>query len=240
MRNRGTSSVVLLVVVIAIILIAASYSFLTRKSGEGLPVYPGAAPSEIPESGLFSGELLSDFVSHGISVSAYTTGTSPNEVLDWYRSEMSNRGWTKILDNAVFDNCHLLSFQRENEGAGVFENRGTLILVYGTLEQFQAVAEEWLQEKQAPPYPALSAAPATSDNTIRIYVQTGSLSAGEWEYSVSQTEGSYSWVTGTEELSSPYVTLGTFTQGIHYVSLRHIHPLPTGHIYFTDVEVIIS
>ncbi len=237
MRNRGISSVVSLVVVIAIILIAASYFLLTQKSGEELPVYPGATPSEIPESGLFSGEFLSDFVSHGISVSAYTTGTSPNEVLDWYRSEMSNRGWTKILDNAVFDNCHLLSFQRENEGAGVFENRGTLILFYGTLEQFQATAEEWYYELQAPPSPVLFAIPAASDSTIRIYVQTGSLSASEWEYSVSQTEGSYSWVTGTEELSSPHVTLGTFTQGVYYVSLRHI---PTGHIFFTDVEVIIS
>lgn len=237
MRNRGISSVALLVVVIAIIFIAVGYSSLTRKSGEELPVYPGAAPSEIPESGLFSGELLSDFVSHGISVSAYTTGTSPNEVLDWYRSEMSNRGWTKILDNAVFDNCHLLSFQRENEGAGVFENRGTLILFHGTLEQFQAIAEEWYQEVHPLPAPVLSAAPAASDNTIRICVQTGSLSASGWKYSVSQIEGSYSWVTGTEELSSPYVTLGTFTQGIYYVSLKHA---PTGHIYFTDVEVIIS
>jgi len=231
MRNRGISSVVILVVVIALIFIVAGYSSLTRKSGEELPVYPGASPSEIPES-----ELFSAFASHGISVSAYTTGTSPNEVLNWYRSEMSNRGWLKILDN-TFDNSHILSFQKENEGAGVIENKGTLILIHGTTEQFQAIAEAWYQEKRAPSYPALAAAPAASDNTIRICVQAGSLSASGWKYSVSQTEGNYSWVTGTEELSSPYVTLGTFTQGIYYVSLKHA---PTGHIYFTDVEVIIS
>jgi hypothetical protein len=230
MRNRGISSVVLPVVVISIILVAASYSILTQKSGEELPVYPGAAPSEIPES-----ELFSAFASHGISVSAYTTEASPNEVLDWYRSEMSSRGWTKILDNA-FDNCHIISFQKENERASVIENRGTLILVHGMSEQFQAIAEEWYQENQAPSYPALSAAPAASDSTIRIYVQMGSLPASEWEYSVGQTEGSYGWVTGTEELSSPYVDLGAFTQGVYYVSLRHI---PTGHIYFADVEVTI-
>lgn len=230
MENRGISSIIVIIVVIAIItLTVAGYSLLTQK--EGLPVYPGAIPSEIPES-----ELYSAFAAYGISVSAYTTGASSNEVLDWYRSEMSNRGWMNVLDN-TFDNSHLLLYQKGNEGAGVIENSGTLILTYGSLEQFQTIAAEWYHELQAPLYPVLSASPAANNGAIRIEVQEGSFSEGEWEYSVSQTVGSHNWTIGTEELSSPHVVLGTYTQGTYYVSLRHI---PTGHIYFADAEVIIS
>ena len=236
MRNRGISSVVPPVVVITIILSAASYFLLTQKSGKELPVYPGAALSEIPESW---SEWFLSFESHGISASMYTTEASSDEVLDWYRSEMSERGWSKILDN-TFDNSHGLSFQKENEEAVVIENKGTLILIHGTMEQFQAVAEELLQMFQATSYPVLVAYPRVDENTLFINVTSGAIPAGDWQYSVSSTSGSYSWVTGTEELSSPYVTLGTFTQGIYYVSLRFIHPIPIGHIYFADVEVIIS
>jgi len=233
MKENGISSVVVLVVVVVVILIGVGYFFLIQSPKERLPVYPGATPSEVPE--LWS-ELFATFESHGISASMYTTEANSDEVLDWYRSEMSERGWSKILDN-TFDNSHVLSFLKGNEGAGVIENKGAMILIHGTVEQFQAVMEEWSQELQPSPYPALAASPVVSNGTIRINVQIGSIPSGDWDYSVSPTEGSYSWTTGTEELDSPYVTLETFAQGTYYVSLRH---KSSGHIYFADTLVTIS
>lgn len=81
-------------------------------------------------------------------------------------------------------------------------------------------------------YPAISATSAKhGDNEIRINVSTGSIPANEWAYSVSSTEGSYSWTTGTEILDAPYVSLGTKAAGTYYVSLKHVD---SGHLYFYD------
>jgi len=89
-----------------------------------------------------------------------------------------------------------------------------------------------------PGYPAIGATSAKhGDNEIRINVVAGSLPAGEWAYSVSSTEGSYSWITGTSELAAPYVSLGTYASGTYYVSLRHND---SGHIYFYDQTITIS
>ena len=87
-------------------------------------------------------------------------------------------------------------------------------------------------------YPAVSASAAKyGDNEIRINVSTGSIPAGDWAYSVSTTEGQYSWTTGSEVLDSPYVSLGTYSADNYYVSLKHV---PTGHIYFNDQKITIE
>ncbi len=86
-------------------------------------------------------------------------------------------------------------------------------------------------------YPAIAATSAKVDNAIRINVTTGSIPTGEWAYSVSSTEGSYSWMNGTEILHAPYVSLGTYAAGTYYVSLRHVD---TGHFYFWDQTITIS
>ena len=89
-----------------------------------------------------------------------------------------------------------------------------------------------------PGYPAISATSVkVGDNEIRINVTTGSIPAGEWAYSISSTEGSYSWIQGTEELDAPYVSLGTYAAGTYYVSLKHIY---SGHVYFWDQTITIS
>lgn len=161
MKEKGISSLVASIIVVLVVLAGVGYFFLTRGIKEEFPVYPGATPSEVPE--LWS-ELFATFESHGISASVYTMEVSSDEVLDWYRSEMSERGWSKIMDN-TFDNSHILSFQKGNKGAGVMENMGILILVHGTMEQFQAVAEEWYQQLRPTPYPVLVAHPTVDDNT---------------------------------------------------------------------------
>jgi len=91
---------------------------------------------------------------------------------------------------------------------------------------------------QPPSYPAVAATSARyGDNTIRINVSTGSIPANEWAYSISTTEGSYTWITGTSELAAPYVSLGTYAYGTYFVSLKHID---SGHIYFWDQMITIS
>ena len=86
-------------------------------------------------------------------------------------------------------------------------------------------------------YPAVAAtAVKYGDNTIRINVETGSIPAGDWQYSVSTTLGDYSWEDGTSELKAPYVVLDTYTTDNYYVSLKH---KPSGHIYFSDTKITI-
>ena len=88
-------------------------------------------------------------------------------------------------------------------------------------------------------YPAVAAtAVKYGDNTIRINVETGSIPAGDWQYSVSTTSGSYDWTDGTVELKAPYVALGTGTYPTdnYYVSLKHKE---SGHIYFSDRTITI-
>lgn len=235
MKEKGISSTAVLVVIVLVVIAGVGYFFLARGPKEGLPVYPGATPSEVPE--LWS-ELFATFGSHGISASVYTTEASSDEVLDWYSSEMSERGWSKIMDN-TFDDSHILSFQKGDEGAGVMENKGILILVHGTVEQFQAVAEEWYQQLRPTPspYPVLTAHPTVDEDTIIINVVSGSIPAGNWQYSVSSAPRSYSWTDGTEALEAPYVSLGTYATGTWYVNLRH---KASGHIYFDDRPITIS
>jgi len=87
-------------------------------------------------------------------------------------------------------------------------------------------------------FPALTVTSAKSgDNEIRLNVTTGSIPTGEWAYSVSPTEGSYSWTNGTEILDAPYVSLGTYAAGTYYVSLKHVD---SGHFYFNDQTIATS
>jgi len=90
----------------------------------------------------------------------------------------------------------------------------------------------------ATPYPIVAAAPAVSDNDIRIKVETGEIPTGDWQYSVSDTEGIYSWTDGTESLDAPYVTIAqNQLGGTYYVSLKH---KPHDYIYFHDRAVTIA
>jgi len=86
-------------------------------------------------------------------------------------------------------------------------------------------------------YPAISMnAEALGDNSIKITVLSGSIASGEWAYSVSATSGSYTWVTGTEALDAPSVTIATNkAAGTWYVNVKHIS---SGHMYFTTDQAV--
>ena len=88
-------------------------------------------------------------------------------------------------------------------------------------------------------YPAISAVAEISDtDNIRITVTTGSIPAGDWQYSVSKTSGSYTWVDGGVKLQSPYVVIATGkSPDNYYVSLKH---KPSGNVYFADQKLEIT
>jgi len=65
-----------------------------------------------------------------------------------------------------------------------------------------------------PSFPAIAVTAAKVDNTIVIEVTAGEIAANEWQYSVSDTSGSYNWADGAEALYSPSVSLGTYAAGI--------------------------
>ena len=86
-------------------------------------------------------------------------------------------------------------------------------------------------------YPVVSVNPEEFDSNIKITVLSGSIPAGDWQYSVSTTSGSYTWETGNVELKAPSVTIKTgLSAGNYYVSLKH---KPSGHIYFADQKITI-
>lgn len=97
-------------------------------------------------------------------------------------------------------------------------------------------------------YPAASvtAMSPPGENTIRINVETGSIAAGDWQWSIRDNQNRYydksadSWISsevwnnGGEKLESAHVELGEFSSGVYYVSLKH---KPSGHLYFSDKTV---
>jgi len=84
-------------------------------------------------------------------------------------------------------------------------------------------------------HPAVAMNAEASDNEIIMRVVSGSMATGEWAYSVSGTRSSYSWVTGTEALDAPSVSLGTYAAGTWYVNVKHV---ASGYLYFTPDQVI--
>ncbi len=123
-----------------------------------------------------------------------------------------------------------MRFYEKGQGATEY------LLMLGAVLVIVAVAVYYVTSTGG--YPAVGAVPADYDNTIRINVETGSIATGDWQYSVSQSSGSYSWTDGTEKLDAPYVTIQTgLSAGTYYVSLRH---KPSGHIYFSDRTITIG
>ena len=92
-------------------------------------------------------------------------------------------------------------------------------------------------QSRGPNFPLISARAEGKDNEIVIAVETGSIAAGDWQYSVSTTQGVFNWEEGTTELKPPNVSLGTYAVGTYYISLKH---RPSGHLYFAEQQVIIS
>ncbi len=100
-----------------------------------------------------------------------------------------------------------------------------------------AVAVAVYYVAKGPSFPLLSATVTNVDNEIRVSIDTGSIPAGDWQYSVSAIYGTYDWKSEDVELKAPYFSLGTYDPDIYYVSLKH---QPSGHIYFSDQTITIT
>lgn len=89
-------------------------------------------------------------------------------------------------------------------------------------------------------YPAVSATFKLDDSSdnIQMIVYSGTMAAGEWQYSISTTEGSYSWTdgpaldVGTVNLEN---TLADRGAGTYYCNFRH---KASGHMYLTDDKML--
>lgn len=90
---------------------------------------------------------------------------------------------------------------------------------------------------KGPSFPPVSTTAANVDNEIRVNITTGSIPAGDWQYSVSTIYGTYDWKNEDVELKAPYVSLGTYPPDNYYVSLKH---QPSGHMYFFDIKITIT
>jgi uncharacterized protein (UPF0333 family) len=98
-----------------------------------------------------------------------------------------------------------------------------------------AVAIYYVTRAGGYPVVSMNAAPQ-GDNQIMITVLSGSIAKGQWQYSVTNTAGSYNWVTNnTDTLAAPGVSLGSYSAGTWYVNVKHTS---TGHIYFNPDQIV--
>lgn len=94
---------------------------------------------------------------------------------------------------------------------------------------------------RGPSFPTISAkagVDSTKDNIV-IEVYSGSIPANEWEYRLTQSQGTGDWVIGgvALEMSSVNLENKATTPGTWYVSLRH---RASGHEYFSDQSVTVE
>jgi hypothetical protein len=84
-------------------------------------------------------------------------------------------------------------------------------------------------------YPVVSMNAESVGDSIRLDVLSGSIAAGQWQWSVSTTANTYTWVDGTVALAAPSVLLENGLSGNYYVNVKH---KTTGHIYFSSDQVL--
>ncbi len=108
------------------------------------------------------------------------------------------------------------------------------LLILAAVLVVVAVAAYYIAK--GPSFPPISATATNADNEIRVNIDTGSIPADDWQYSVSTVYGAYDWKNKEVELKTPYVSLGTYSPDTYYVSLKH----QSGHIYFSDQTITIT
>jgi hypothetical protein len=75
------------------------------------------------------------------------------------------------------------------------------------------------------------------ENEIFIGIEGGAVPAGKWEYSIATSENMFDWKKGNEPLEPPGVSLGEYSAGRYYVSLRHRE---SEYMYIRNKRVEIS
>jgi hypothetical protein len=87
-------------------------------------------------------------------------------------------------------------------------------------------------------YPVVSMNAEAVGDTIRLDVLSGSIAAGQWQWSVSTSANNYTWhdTDTLGALAAPSVELeNSLPAGNYYVNVKH---KTTGHIYFSSDQVL--
>jgi len=82
----------------------------------GLPLYPGAEKYEMPTAG-WSGEIPSELLPFKWSGRYYRVYASENSIADWYRTRMTELGWTIEYDNRGMFTPLITAFSKGDDSA---------------------------------------------------------------------------------------------------------------------------
>jgi len=138
MDQKGVAAAAVVVVVIIIAVVGVGAFILLRGGGAlgALPKYPGAQPVE----GVTEADIKQVMTSYGLPATwsgmIYTTSASPENVINWYRTNMP--GWEKFSDNTVqveyggaLVTVYVLGYTKGNDGAIIetFDYAGYHILM---------------------------------------------------------------------------------------------------------------
>lgn len=176
MKEKGLATAVIVFVVIIIVIVAALACLLPKPEAEGegtgtgpggLLLYPGATSSSMNPENLLT--AIGKELPSGVEASAYTTTASENDVLSWYRTEMSGKGWAKENDNAATHDSvayGILYYEKEDKGTIVIamQYMGTTVLI---LEHGPKTA--FVGEPSAEPGTDLADVPRYTGSTMTSY-----------------------------------------------------------------------
>jgi hypothetical protein len=166
MKQKGIATAVIAVVVIVVIAVAGVGAFLVLRGRApagvgGLPVYGGATKSDTVAGMGTSSNFVKGTLGKGQDVPAdvqaevYTATGSVADILNYYRTEMGNAGWTKKYDNTFsYDfmdmsmTIGLLYFEKGDRAAAVyaasFTYQGETYLYFGLVEGPKTVFDTWM------------------------------------------------------------------------------------------------
>lgn len=87
---------------------------------ENIPVYTGATASGMTNAQLET--LMGQSLPRGVSFKSYSTSAGTSTVIDWYKTKMTDEGWTKYFDNtSTFAgyNFGILIYTKGNDAAAI-------------------------------------------------------------------------------------------------------------------------
>jgi len=167
MNQKGIAIAVIAVIVVVVVVVAVAGVFLLTRGGGGvggLPVYSGASKSATAGAMGSAGNFVkagvgkenygsvSD-VPSGCQSELYTAsaGTSVSDILNWYKTEMANQGWTKLYEESYsYDYMGtsvlwgLLYFDKEDRTAAVVAANYAGEVYFAMVEGPETIFDSWM------------------------------------------------------------------------------------------------
>ncbi len=169
MKQKGIATVVIAVIVVVVVVVAGVGAFLVLRGGGatgvgGLPVFSGASKSATAGAigsaanfvkagvGKENYENIAD-VPSGCESEVYTApaGTGISEILNWYKTEMANQGWTKLYEESysyeymgVSVSWGLLYFDKGDRTAAVIAANYAGEVYFAMVEGLETTFDSWM------------------------------------------------------------------------------------------------